>query len=294
MIEDQEFYWELLDTLKDGVYFVNAERKVTYWNKAAGEITGYKSPEVLGKFCGDNILIHIDNKGNNLCHGVCPLAGVLKTGKPTEVDIYLHHKNGYRVPVHVRVNPVKNKEEDIIGAVEIFSDRSQREIVGQRMQELKEMDLLDSLTGLPNRRFLEMSLNTRLTELRQYNRPFGILYFYIKAKESKAGPKAFDKAIEIISKSFINTCNLFDVIGRWENEKFIGIFSNVNPKKLKTLDEFYRVILEKTDLSSTGISPILETGAALAEPGDKPENVIEKAKQKCKALKYTSQVIQPM
>ena len=73
MIEDQEFYWQLLDTLKDGVYFSDSRRKVTYWNKAAEEITGFRSAEVLGKFCGDNILIHIDEKGNNLCTGACPI-----------------------------------------------------------------------------------------------------------------------------------------------------------------------------------------------------------------------------
>ena len=80
MIEEQEFYWKLLDTLKDGVYFTNQKRKITYWNKGAEELTGYKSSEVLGKFCGDNILIHIDEQGNNLCSGSCPLEKVLKSG----------------------------------------------------------------------------------------------------------------------------------------------------------------------------------------------------------------------
>lgn len=288
MIEDREFYWELLDTLKDGVYFANRERKVTYWNKAAEDITGYKSAEVLGKFCGDNILIHIDDKGTNLCRGACPLAGVLKNGKPTEADIYLHHKNGHRVPVHVRVNPVRNKEGDIIGAVEVFSDRLQKDIVDQRMRELKKMDLLDSLTGLPNRRFLEMNLDTRLAELHRYNRPFGVLYFHVAAGEGKgaaAGEKALDKVIEIISKSFIDTCNLFDVIGRWDEAEFIGIFGNVDQKKLKSLEKFYRVILKKTDFSTAGLTPGLAVGAAPAGSGDEADRIIEKAQQKAGTIK---------
>lgn len=288
MIEDQEFYWKLLDTLKDGVYFADTKRKVTYWNKAAEEITGYKGAEVLGKFCGDNILIHIDDKGNNLCRGTCPLADVLKNGNPTEADIYLHHKDGHRVPVHVRVNPVKNKEGDIIGAVEVFSDRMQKDIVVQRMRELKKMDLLDSLTGLPNRRFLEMNLDTRLAELHRYNLPFGVLYFHIETRENKeasAGKKALDNVTKIISKSFINTCNLFDVIGRWDETEFIGIFGNVDQKKLKSLEKFFRVILKKTDFSTTGLTPGLAAGAALAGSGDEALRIIEKAKEKARDIK---------
>lgn len=288
MIEGQEFYWKLLDTLKDGVYFANTDRKVTYWNKAAEELTGYRSAEVLGKHCADNILIHIDEKGNNLCKGTCPLAAVIKSGKPCEENIYLHHKDGHRVPVHVRVNPVTNKEGQVIGAVEIFSDRSLRNIVEQRLQELQKLDLLDAPTALPNRRFLEMTLKTRLSELRQYDWPFGILYFSIappKEKETSAAAKEFAKVTKILSKTFSSTCNLFDIIGRWQEEEFVGIFGNVDSKKLKVLEKFYRVMLKKTDLSAAGITPLIKIGAALAGGEEKPESLIDRAKQKVKVIK---------
>lgn len=287
MIEDQEFYWQLLDTLKDGVYFANIKRKVTYWNKAAEEITGYKAAEVLGKHCADNILVHIDEKGNNLCTGTCPLANVIKSGEPIEENIYLHHKNGHRVPVHVRVNPVKNKNGEIMGAVEIFSDRLLKILVDQRMQELKKMDLLDSHTGLPNRRFLEMNLETRLSELRQYNWSFGILYFNITqpaGKDKSPKAKKFDEVLKIVAKTFISNCNLFDVIGRWEDEGFVGIFGNVDQEKFNALETFYRVILKKTDLSSTGIIPLIKIGAALAEPEDKAESILDRAKRRIKTV----------
>ena len=281
MIEEQEFYWKLLDTLQDGVYFSDSNRKITYWNKAAEEITGYRSAEVLGKFCGDNILIHIDDKGNNLCSGTCPLAAVIKSGATTEADIYLHHKDGHRVPVHVRVNPVKNQNGAVIGAVEIFSDRSFKDITAQRLRELRKMELLDIPTGLPNRRFLEMNLKIRLLELREFNLPFGILYFYVTVRQDNGSPPVAENlasAMRIISKSFINTCNLFDVIGRWGEEEFVGIFANVDRKELKSLKDFYRDILAKTDLTVTGISPLIKIGAVPAQTADTPDKIIDKAK----------------
>ena len=61
------FYETLLDNLYDGVYFVNLEREITFWNKAAEKITGFSKAEVIGKRCADNLLCHVDQRGNSLC-----------------------------------------------------------------------------------------------------------------------------------------------------------------------------------------------------------------------------------
>ncbi len=67
-------YADLIENIYDEMYFVDTDRKITYWNKAASRITGFKADEVKGKSCSDNVLIHIDGKGENLCEGTCPLA----------------------------------------------------------------------------------------------------------------------------------------------------------------------------------------------------------------------------
>jgi len=33
---DPEFYRQLLDHIADGIYFVDRERRIHYWNKGAG------------------------------------------------------------------------------------------------------------------------------------------------------------------------------------------------------------------------------------------------------------------
>jgi len=45
---DKQFYQDLLDQISDGVYFVNRDRRITYWNHGAERITGYGAEEVLG------------------------------------------------------------------------------------------------------------------------------------------------------------------------------------------------------------------------------------------------------
>jgi PAS domain S-box-containing protein len=43
------YYRELLDNLYDGVFFVDSNKTITYWNRAAENITGYTCEDVVGK-----------------------------------------------------------------------------------------------------------------------------------------------------------------------------------------------------------------------------------------------------
>ena len=59
----QPDYLQLLDHLYDGLYFVDPQRKITFWNRTAEQITGYTAEEVIGSHCYDNILNHVDADG---------------------------------------------------------------------------------------------------------------------------------------------------------------------------------------------------------------------------------------
>ena len=58
---------QILDSLGDGVYVTDLDRKITYWNKAAERITGWKAEEILGHDCFDDILCHVDKDGHCMC-----------------------------------------------------------------------------------------------------------------------------------------------------------------------------------------------------------------------------------
>ncbi|MFN3535085.1 MAG: PAS domain-containing protein, partial [Desulfatiglandales bacterium] len=96
------FYKQILDALSDGVYFVDKERRITFWNNGAERLTGYSADEVLGKSCADNLLMDVDDNGKELCTSGCPLEAVIRDGHMREADVYLHHKFGYRIPIHIK------------------------------------------------------------------------------------------------------------------------------------------------------------------------------------------------
>jgi PAS domain S-box-containing protein len=115
------------DDLEDGAYYVDTARKIIYWNKAAETITGYESSHVINAHCFNNILMHIDEKGNFLCGTKCPLAETVKSGAGREATVFLLHKDGHRVKVLVLVAPVRDANDRIIGAVEIFQENGSKE-----------------------------------------------------------------------------------------------------------------------------------------------------------------------
>ena len=80
-------------------------------NKAAERISGYKSSEVVGKRCHENILIHTDSNGVCLCNcDTCPAVDSMKTGMAVTDEVFLKHSDGHRVPVMTRIMPRKDSK----------------------------------------------------------------------------------------------------------------------------------------------------------------------------------------
>jgi PAS domain S-box-containing protein len=166
----------MLDSLADGVYLVDRGRRILFWNDESERISGYAASEVVGHRCFENILRHIDCNGTALCTGLCPLACTMRDCVPRSGDVWLHHKAGQRVPVSVRTTPIRDDGGEIIGAIEFFTDGSRLEASKEQISKLRALALTDALTGLPNRRYLELELSSRLAEVRRHHRTLGVVF----------------------------------------------------------------------------------------------------------------------
>lgn len=275
-------YESIFENLYDGVYFVDRELRITYWNQAAERITGFLSKEVIGSRCMDNVLIHIDGRGRSLCNGLCPLAAAMKDGEGRQMEMYLHHKSGHRVPVSVRVAPLRDGNGNVIGGVELFSDISSQKAMEEKIRELEKLALIDSLTGLSNRKHVEGELASRFQEKIRYGLDFGLLFMDIdnfKKINDTYGHAGGDAALKTISATFRASVRSYDLVGRWGGEEFIGIIRNVDYKLLKKVSERYRVLVEKSRVEYPGspFSVTISIGATLASNDDTPETIFTRA-----------------
>ncbi len=275
---------ELLDNLFDGVYYVDLKRRVRFWNKAATELSGYTREEVLERFCSDNILIHVDADGTNLCKTNCPLHATLIDGQVRESEVFLHHKQGYRVPVRVRICPIRDASGAIVGAVELFSNNSHMHAISQRMKELEELALVDSLTRIANRRYLETTLDQRCQEMDRYQWPCGVLLLdidHFKAVNDGHGHLVGDDMLCSVAQTLVANCRSFDLIGRWGGEEFVAIMRNLSGKGLFRMAEKFRRLVEQSFIFVGGrkLQVTLSIGATQIRPGDTAKSVLHRVDQ---------------
>ena len=276
------FYRNLLDGLADGVYLVDRDRTITFWNKAAERITGYTADEIVGLHCGEEVLNHTDAEGRSLCALDCPLAATTADGAERQTEVYLRHRDGHRLPVRVRATPMLDADGRVIGAVEVFDDSSAQLSSLQRLRELEEMALIDSLTGLGNRRYTEMTVSARLDETKRYGWPFGVLFVDIdrfKRVNDALGHSVGDEVLGMVGRTLQNSLRPFDFLGRWGGEEFVAVVVNVEADQLRPVAERARALVARSRLTRDEgpVEVTVSIGATIARKEDTPETLVSRA-----------------
>ena len=283
MLETVDFYREILDNLYDGIFFVDTDGRITYWNRGSASLTGYNATDVVGRnYC--DIFKPLDKHGNNLCEiSTCPIRRVHESSQVSEVEAYVCHKEGHLLPISIRIAPVREVELQFIVAVEIHSSSSPRYAMRQRLEELQEMAMHDPLTGIANRRFVEISLAARLEELKRYGFSFAVLFTDIdnfKQINDTYGHTVGDRILKMVSATFAHSLRSFDIIGRWGGEEFVTLMINVNQVDLFVLSDRLRRLVEKSMLTIENgetIGVTVSIGATVARVSDTIETLIERA-----------------
>jgi diguanylate cyclase (GGDEF)-like protein/PAS domain S-box-containing protein len=285
------FHAKLLDSLHDGVYFVDRERKILYWNKGAEELTGYSASEVVGRACFDNILMHVNANGCSLCLHGCPLGQTIADGQRRENEVFLRHKLGHRIPVSVRVAPIADNQGTIVGAVEVFSDISAKKHIERRVGELEDLVFLDPLTEVPNRRYIELKVRQAIQEVEQFDRKIGLLMVDVdnfKQVNDEHGHDIGDAVLKALCRTLSHNLRSGNVMGRWGGEEFLVIVGGTSAERLEFFAERCRMLIAESSipLPAGELRVTVSVGATLMRRDDSDQSVIKRADE----LMYKSKV----
>lgn len=280
---DDAFHKNLLDNLFDGVYYVDRTRRITYWNRAAERVSGYAAADVVGKRCPENVLRHVDDAGCELCRSRCPLVAAMTTGLPVEREVFLHHRDGHRVPVHVRTSPITDDGGTVVGAVEIFNEDVALRRARDEIDDLRKASHVDVLTGLRNRRALQLSLGSRLRDVLASGRPLGVLFVDLddfKTINDRHGHQLGDVALRVVGATLAYSVRPSDVLGRWGGDEFLVLAQVEDRRALEALGERVRALVSSSSVavaSGVELRMTVSVGGTLADAKDTPSSLVARA-----------------
>ncbi|MCB0730034.1 MAG: sigma 54-interacting transcriptional regulator [Ignavibacteriae bacterium] len=119
----------ILDSIVEGVFTVDENLKITYFNHAAEKITGVPKEEAIGRYCFEALR-------SNICEKSCPVSESLKTGKSTiNLQVNILRPDGKQLPVSINASVLKDENGKVIGGVETFRDLSTIEALRKEIKK---------------------------------------------------------------------------------------------------------------------------------------------------------------
>ncbi|MBT8142425.1 MAG: GGDEF domain-containing protein [Gammaproteobacteria bacterium] len=161
-----------------------------------------------------------------------------------------------------------------------------------RCRRLLTLSGTDPLTGLDNRRVLEVRLSQEISRALRESTVTSVAYLdidHFKKLNDKFGHAAGDQALKVFADSLKSHMRAEDIISRWGGEEFVIVFPNTDKHKAKQLIERIQDALKQAPISfpkgkatlefSAGIAQFSDDGMHQAELIHKADNCLKLAKE---------------
>jgi diguanylate cyclase (GGDEF)-like protein/PAS domain S-box-containing protein len=237
------------------VCFVDAGRRILYWNSAAEQLTGYSSEDVIGRHCFDDHSVQPNRTGCQLCHRKCPLARAIEQGQSISERLFLRHRSGRPISIEACATPVRNDDGAIIGCVEVFQDATSSVVVENAYRQVREAADRDPLTGLANRRFLNRELERHLREGERSQQPFSVIMAdldHFKEINDTFGHMVGDQVLVKVAACLQNQCRPVDLVARFGGEEFVVLLPHEEVETAAHIAERLRQNIVMTAVDELG------------------------------------------
>ncbi|MGV1099804.1 sigma 54-interacting transcriptional regulator [Thiovibrio sp. JS02] len=106
----------ILDSIVDGVFSVDNKWRITSFNRAAENLTGWRKEDAIGKPCREVFK-------SSSCGDDCILAQSIASSKPLEnKSVFITHASGKRIATTISAAPLRDAQGKITGGVQVFRD----------------------------------------------------------------------------------------------------------------------------------------------------------------------------
>ncbi len=236
--ENPAIFRAILESLQTGIYLVDREQKILFWNDGAERITGYLRQDVVGHFSAENLLANRNGPDSFASDAAEAVVEVLREGKPVTVNVSLRHREGHRVLVRLRAVPIRNSHGTVIGAAESFEESFTASSWNRRQGKLAPFGCIDEETGALNRQFLLFQLKENLAAFTEYGIPFSVVCIQadrIDHFQSAYGIRAVAAIQHAIAQTLGNSLRPTDFIGRLTERDFLVVLTECKGTEIESV-----------------------------------------------------------
>ncbi len=222
LFSEKERFLVTLNAIEDAVITVDKNEVVTYINPKATEMTGWENIEAIGRPFNQIVsLFNAEIKTptrNHLRRAIDE-----STSYRLPDNLFLAHRDGYVIAVKEFVSPMRNRENEVIGAVVALHDITEAK---KMEQSLTYQATHDQLTGLINRAEFEIRLRQSIERAKTDKLIHVLLYLDLdnfKIINDTCGHIAGDQLLRQITKLLEEKLRRGDTLARLGGDEFGAI-----------------------------------------------------------------------
>jgi diguanylate cyclase (GGDEF)-like protein/PAS domain S-box-containing protein len=279
---DLEIYRTVLENMQTGIYMVDCDQKIQFWNDGAEIITGHLRQDVVGHFCRDFFPPQKEAGQNGVCELGGALASVLRDGRPAIAEVTLRHKAGHQVTVRVRAVPIRDRAGGVIGAAESMDADPWAFYADRRHRKLSSYGCLDEATGVLSAGYIHTHLRESLTTYAEHRMPCSILCIQVDTMErfgAAYGAAAVTAALRAVAQTVESSLRPTDFVGHSGGNIFLAVLTEYTGSDLNKTAERIRKAVNNTKIAWWGDDlPVTASfGGATVVSGDNEKSLLKRA-----------------
>lgn len=280
--DSPEIYRTILEELQTGVYLVDRDRRILFWNDGAEKITGYLRQDVVGAFCRDQLIANDPRSRNVLADAAAALTQAMRDGKPSIMNVSLRHKAGHRIFVRLRAVPIRNRQGAIIGVAESIEEDLAASDWNRRQDKLAVYGCLDAPTGVLNQGLTLSHLRESLAMFAEHRVPFSVALVEIDRIDhlrATYGAAVIAAVLRTAAQTLENSLRPTDFLGRYGDHRFLAILAECAEHEIESVAERLRKMVGSSEIQWWGDewSVTASVGGTTARQGDTIEGILERA-----------------
>jgi len=268
----------VVDAAYDAIITIDQQHHITLFNRAAENLFGYSSEEMLGepieRLLPEKYRAHHSRYVQQFAR-----SPVRSRQMDERNRVYGQHRDGSLLPVEIAISKIN--VEGLIEFTAVIRDITDRV---RLMDLLQKQAVTDELTGLPNRREFLGVVETIL-ESDEALSMFILDIDYFKKINDAYGHDVGDEVLRILAKVGMAASRKTDLFARWGGEEFVAALPGTNADDARAIADALRIRFEQQDFAHewrTGKAvPFTVTiGVSTRAPGERDmEAMLKRADQ---------------